>query len=411
MAASNFVVHISGNPNITTLASINVRAKPGTGTGVTVLFQAPIGTDSLPILDVQPDQNGNAFNGKVYQWFQVRFQNGAVGWVRDDLVSVEGDGSSFGYPNATTPLYGFSLMRQMLPAAPTPAPIPTPPAPTPTPSPTPAPIPAPPSGDVTGTVISKEGLNLRDTPINGTIRARLPYHGQVKVLGAQPQTGTAYLWAKVQASQGSGWVRTDFLSISGDGSGFGLSKGDEYPAPLQNYWYIRGQNDVQSNGSVDHHLGWDFSANPGEAIRCGSNGGFVMKVYTCTRCTADKPNVLSQGIPINDPGVLSDPAWGYGYGNAVQVRYTNNLLPASTRDRLVKAGMSGAHLFVIYGHMSAVNVSLQQTLGAFQQIGVIGNTGNSTALHVHVEIHASMNANDSNFGAMREFDPEILYLR
>ena len=72
---------------------------------------------------------------------------------------------------------------------------------------------------------------------------------------------------------GHGWVRTDFLSIAGDAIGFGLSKGDEYPAPLQNYWWVRGQNDVQPNGSVDKHLGWDFSANPGEAIRCGPNGG------------------------------------------------------------------------------------------------------------------------------------------
>jgi murein DD-endopeptidase MepM/ murein hydrolase activator NlpD len=205
-------------------------------------------------------------------------------------------------------------------------------------------------------------------------------------------------------------VRTDYLSLAGDGTRFGLSKGDEYPAPLGNYWWVRGQNQNQNPGEANH-LGWDFSANPGEPIRCGPGGGFVMKLYTCTRCTDDQPNVLSQGIPLNSSSVLTDPAWGYGYGNAVLMRYTNDLLPESTKARLVKAGMSGAHLFVIYAHMSAVSVQLQQTVPVLGQIGVIGNTGNSSALHVHVEVHAGLNANDTNWGSMRNFDPEILFLR
>ena len=69
-------------------------------------------------------------------------------------------------------------------------------------------------------------------------------------------------------------MRTDYLSITGDGSGFGLSKGDEYPAPLQNYWWIRGQNHNQNPNEAEH-LGWDFSANAGEPIRSGPNGGIV----------------------------------------------------------------------------------------------------------------------------------------
>ena len=140
-------------------------------------------------------------------------------------------------------------------------------------------------------------------------------------------------------------------------------------------------------------------------------GGFVARVYNCLRCTAAKPNVLSQGIPLNSPSVLTDPAWGFGYGNAVLMRYSNALLPESTRARLVKAGMSGAHLFVMYAHMSAISVALQQNVPVLGQIGVIGNTGNSTGLHLHVEVHASLNANDTSWGTMRNFDPEILFLR
>ncbi len=411
--ATNFVAHITGNPNMGGGSSVNVRAKPSTAAGTAVLFLMPIGTANLEVLEVQPDSSSKGFNGKVYQWFRLQFAGERVGWVRDDLLSVMGDGSSFGYPNLTQEAYAFGLLRQLLPngtPAPVPAPTPEPPPPPePTPEPpTPTPTPTP-SGDILGTVISHVGLNLRDVPVNGSIKARLPYLSQVKILGAQPQTGTGYFWAQVQTPQGRGWVRTDYLSIAGDASAYGLSKGDEYPAPLQNYWWIRGQYDVLSNGKVDNHKGWDWSANPNEAIRSGPNGGMVIKVLSCTRCTTSRPNVISQGIPLDSPNVLADPAWGYGYGNAVIVRYTNDLLPASTRERLAASNMGGAHLFVIYAHLSSAIMQVQ--LAPFAQIGLIGMTGNATGTHVHVEVHASTNPNDTNFGGMQNFDPGILYLR
>jgi hypothetical protein len=393
---TDFVAHITGNPNIPGLGSVNVRAQPGTAPGVAVLFQANIGTPNLGVLEVQPDQANNHFNGKVYHWFRLQFPNGEVGWVRDDLLSVKGDGTTFGYPKLTQDAYGFGILRQMLPTGVTTPPPPPPP---------------PPPQEVIGTVISRSGLNLRDAPVNGNIKGRLVYGEKVKILSAQPQVGTAYKWAQVEAAAGRGWARTDYLSLSGDGSRFGLSKGDEYPAPMPGYWWVRGQNDVQANGTIDKHNGWDFGANPGQIIRCGPQGGQVVRLYNCTRCTPTKPNVLSQGLPLNSPVVLNDAAWGYGYGNAVLVRYTNNLLPASTRSRLVAQGLPGGHLFAIYAHMSMITVQLNQPLGANAQIGVIGNTGNSTATHLHLEVRASADPNDTMWGTMRIFDPEILFLR
>ena len=124
---ATFLVHITGNPNIPTLAKVNVREQPGTS-GVGVRFQADIGTRNLPILDVKPDQANNGFNGKVYQWFLVQFANGTTGWLRDDLVSLDGDGSDFGYPILTGASYAFALMRQLLPD-----PTPVPPTPRPCP--------------------------------------------------------------------------------------------------------------------------------------------------------------------------------------------------------------------------------------------------------------------------------------
>jgi murein DD-endopeptidase MepM/ murein hydrolase activator NlpD len=305
-------------------------------------------------------------------------------------------------------------MRALLPVnlptpTPDPNPIPDPPTPTPDP-PVPDPTPTPPE-DIIATVISIAGLNMRETPVNGTIKARIGYRKRVKILAARPQGGTSnYMWAQVQAVEGVGWMRTDYLSIPGDASRYGLSKGDEYPAPMQNYWWVRGHNQNQNPGEANHN-GWDFGATTGEAVRCASSGGLVVRLMTCTRCTASKPNVLSQGIPLNSPSVLQDPAWGFGYGNAVIVRYLNNLLPASARTRLAARGMPGAHLFVIYAHLSRVDVQVGQPLMPLTQVGVIGNTGNSTATHLHIEVRASYNDADTNWGAMRNFDPEITFLR
>ncbi|MFN8448705.1 MAG: SH3 domain-containing protein [Anaerolineae bacterium] len=409
---ANFIAHVSGNPNIPTLGSVNVRAQPGTAAGIAVVFQAKIGTKNLPILDVKPDQANNAYRGKVYYWFRLQFTDGRTGWIRDDLLSLLGDGTSYGYPNLTQEAHAFGLLRQLLPdgvVLPTPTPAPTPdPEPEPDPDPTPTPTPTP-TGDVIGTVIAKTSLNMRDVPVTGKVKARLAYHEKVKVLAGQPQSGTSYIWAQVQTASGRGWVRGDYLSITGDASAFGLSKGDEFSIPMENYWWTRGQNDVQPDGSVDKHNGWDMGANPGTVIRSGPNGGQVIRVLTCTRCTADRPNVISQGIPLNSPSVLGDAAWGFGYGNAVIVRYTNDLLPASTRQRLRDMGLPGIHLFVIHAHLSSIDMHVQ--LAPYTQIGVIGNTGNSTATHLHLEVRASSNPNDTFWGGMRVLEPGILFRR
>lgn len=455
MAGSNFVLHVTGNPNIPTLRLINVRALPGTGTAVAVLLQTEVGTRDLPILDVQIDADSRDLNGRVYQWFQVRFPNGTLGWLRDDLCSVQGDGTSFGYPNLSSETYAFTLTRAAVPAPspqpapPTPAPQPVPtvltppggepvtpptvlqpaqpavvdvdtPAPAPSPQPTP-PTPAPaapttpavPAGQVIGVVLGNGGLNLRRAAIIGAVLRRLNFLEQVGIVKTEPQPGTNYIWAEVETNDGTrGWVRTDFLSIRGDGSRFGLSTGDEYPAPLDRYWWVRGQNDGD-NPNEAPHLGWDFGSDHGEAVKGGPNGGKVAQLLNCTRCTPDRPNVLKHGLPLNAPSVFSDPAWGFGYGNAVIMRYLNEDLPASTRQRLSARGLSGAHLYVIYAHLSGINVAAGDEVAGGAKIGSAGNTGNSTAVHLHLEVRASTNANETSWFNMRAnvLDPSVLFIR
>jgi len=411
-----FIAHITGNPQFPTVRMVNVRARPIAGSNAAVLFQALIGTRALPILDVQPDLTNAQSGGKLYFWFLVRFPSGVDGWVRDDLLTLEGDGRRFGYPDLSTPTYAFSLLRQLLPTTPSPAPVPPPPVPVPVvpvvPTPDPSPVPTP-GADLTAIVISQSGLNLRATPITGTVVNRLPYRSSVVMREAVPQGGTSnYKWARVDTASGSGWVRTDNLSINGNGAHLTLSHGDEYPAPMTNYWWVRGFNVNQNPLPEVEHLGWDFGAAVGEAIRVGPAGGRVMRTFVCTKCTATQPSTFSQGIPLANSAVFLDPAWGFGYGNAIIVRYMNSQLPASTRDRLMQRGLGGAHVYAIYAHLSAINASVNQDLPPNAVLGACGNTGNSNGAHLHLEVRASLNPNE-NWSSMRAnlMDPEVLFLR
>ncbi|WP_407270704.1 murein hydrolase activator EnvC family protein [Radiobacillus sp. PE A8.2] len=49
--------------------------------------------------------------------------------------------------------------------------------------------------------------------------------------------------------------------------------------------------------------------------------------------------------------------------------------------------INGQQYTTVYAHMRSLNVSYGQTVTRGQQIGVMGNTGNSTGQHLHFEIH------------------------
>ncbi len=148
MSATSFTVTIRGireNPAVT---EINVRSGPNTS--YTLLFKVAVGTANLPVLDArQDDQNAN-LQGKTYQWLQVMFPNGQTGWVRDDLIDIQGDGRRFGYPVVNTGTIAFAFTRTVNPTAVAPVGVISPSNSQPPPglsSPTvlPAPVTAPPA--------------------------------------------------------------------------------------------------------------------------------------------------------------------------------------------------------------------------------------------------------------------------
>jgi hypothetical protein len=435
-----FLAYIRGLPETPSVTEINVRSGPNKT--YDLVLKSPVGTSQLPILEVKSDDKGENFQGKVYTWFRLQFSDGKAGWARDDLLEISGDGSAFGYGNIAVRTFAFTLARQnsispsvaavpaipsappptpTIAAAPAPAPIPTitlteaspiavTPAPVAAPAPTPAPVspavPAPSVGGAPVAIIKTQGAaNTRFGPGSNFQRTgiTLERNGRFPILAVQREAaGQNYRWFKLDAKDRQLWIREDLITYEGDTASLGLPT-DLYPAPMNDkYWWVRGYNMLPNKdaGLVDHD-GWDLGAATGEPMYGGPNGGLVVKSFQCTKCTPDRPSTLLNGYSLGDPSIFSDPGWGNGYGNYIIVRYTNDQLPGSTRDLLATKGFGGGVIFVMYAHLERRLVEQGQTLAAGQQIATCGNTGNSEAAHLHLEIRASRDPNFVHWANIR----------
>ena len=103
------LARVRGLPNIPSITEINVRSGPSTSNEL--LFKVPVGMSGQRILKVQTDSGGASQDGKTYEWFQLLFDGGAIGWIRDDLLEIEGDCTAFGYPDLSELTWAFALIR------------------------------------------------------------------------------------------------------------------------------------------------------------------------------------------------------------------------------------------------------------------------------------------------------------
>lgn len=103
------LARVRGLPNIPSITEINVRS--GASTSNELLFKVPVGMSGQRILAVETDSGDANLEGKVYEWFKLQFDGGAVGWIRDDLLEIEGDCTAFGYPDLSELTFAFALTR------------------------------------------------------------------------------------------------------------------------------------------------------------------------------------------------------------------------------------------------------------------------------------------------------------
>lgn len=116
----------------------------------------------------------------------------------------------------------------------------------------------------------------------------------------------------------------------------------------------------------------------------GTLSGFgyrIHPVYKIRKFHAglDFPARVGTAIQAPGDGVVVETGWHNGYGNCVKVSH-------------------GYGYETLYGHMSKICVTVGQHLTKGQKIGEVGDTGLSTAPHLHYEVHYKGNPiNPINF--------------
>ncbi|MEZ4893779.1 MAG: M23 family metallopeptidase [Saprospiraceae bacterium] len=93
----------------------------------------------------------------------------------------------------------------------------------------------------------------------------------------------------------------------------------------------------------------------------------------------DFPARTGTAIQASGDGTVVETGWHHGYGNCVKISH-------------------GYGYQTLYGHMSKITIKKGQKVKKGQKIGEVGDTGLSTAPHLHYEVHYKGNPiNPINF--------------
>lgn len=424
--SDTFHAHVIGIPHIPSITEVNVRTGPALSRKL--IFRVPVGTRNLQIAEVQEDAEQRHLNGKVFQWFRVLFSEGRTGWIRDDLINLTGNGSEFGYIHVRQETLAFNLHRTDVIEQPKPA--------------------EDSAEDGVGEAMTPDdvrrteehlavdvteesaqtavpqpaiaecraigGVNMRSGPgTNHRVVGRFLHNECGDILeAADSQSGDPLKWVRLRyQGREDIWVRLDFLRLRGAFSRFGIAFEDMYPSPAPQSHWVR-DFDPEGRFLPWPHDGWDKAGTTGAPILGGPQGGLVVQTAHCQFCGPNSVSVEEKGLRVGSSQVFV-PGWNFGYGHYVIVRYDHDKLPPSTQNRLASMGRAGHHLFAMYAHLHSIMVQTGQPLSPNQQIGTMGNSGNSTGTHLHLEVRSGANAQFVHWANLRSglLTPAILFLR
>lgn len=179
-----------------------------------------------------------------------------------------------------------------------------------------------------------------------------------------------------------------------------------FPAPLPKGFVV-----TTEYGAGGSYPGIALAAPVGSPITPGGNG-VVVQIIQCTKCTAAAPSFFSAGIQYNSPAfdvASRDPAWGYGWGNAVMIRFAYPDLPGKLRAQMDNAGFRDGYAYVLYSHLSRIDVQEGQTIRPDTVIGLSGNTGNSTGPHLTIQVGLDRSADLNAMPTTQTTNPRDMY--
>jgi hypothetical protein len=92
---------------------VNIRSQPRIGNNL--IFKVSSGISGLRVLDARPDADeAQDEQGRIHQWLQIDFGAGRIGWVRAEMVDIEGNCESYGYGHITAPTPAHNLTRSRM---------------------------------------------------------------------------------------------------------------------------------------------------------------------------------------------------------------------------------------------------------------------------------------------------------
>ncbi len=207
------------------------------------------------------------------------------------------------------------------------------------------------------------------------------------VVGAANADADGYRWFALQLSGGnSGWIRGDLITLDEECTKLTFIDESDLtpviptPDPVTDRFPLP-VNAAISQGYHSGHKGLDMASPTGTELRAVTTGVCIRRI-DCTACDeSHKPNMY----PCPD-WMYRSVKWGYGYGNFIVVRHNYNAMPQTLRSKMDGSNLTNGFVYVLYAHMSQVNVSLGDILSGGTLLGLTGNHGCSSGDHLHFEV-------------------------
>lgn len=142
------------------------------------------------------------------------------------------------------------------------------------------------------------------------------------------------------------------------------------------------------------HQGVDYVSavnSPGMRI-VAAGQGTVWATYACDVCTPSRPSFRLHGLtPAQQAAALRDPMkpWNYGFGHLVIVEYPLEAVSLGGQRAIAALRFASGRkprVFVFYAHLSEIFASKGQPVAVGTLLGAMGDTGNSSGTHLHLEV-------------------------
>lgn len=233
---------------------------------------------------------------------------------------------------------------------------------------------------------------------------------------ADGQTEDPIPWFALRMGDTAGWVRSDLVNLSTDCADVsflseeiinnitstpGPPPSDVFPSPIPGARINQGYN-------ASTHKGYDLNAKAGTLLKAATTGEIIRRIE-CKNCTEEKPN--RQPIPGRGcPNLYGDIDWGFGYGNFIVVRHDYSQVPPKVRQAMDANNLKDGFVYVLYAHMTKLEVSLSQKVRAGTVLGTTGNTGCSSGDHLHFEVRiGNVPTVDNRWSLQKPLNPNLMF--